>query len=45
MDSIDKKEQSPLVSITVITFNSANYVLEILESAKAQTKKNKYAFK
>lgn len=30
----------PLVSIIVITYNSAKYVLETLESAKAQTYKN-----
>lgn len=30
----------PIVSIIVITFNSAKYVLETLESAKAQTYKN-----
>lgn len=31
---------APLVSITIITYNSANYVLEALESAKAQTYEN-----
>jgi alpha-1,3-rhamnosyltransferase len=30
-------EKNPLVSIIVITYNSAKYVLETLESAKAQT--------
>lgn len=28
---------NPLISIIVITYNSAKYVLETLESAKAQT--------
>ncbi|MEP7106920.1 MAG: glycosyltransferase [Ferruginibacter sp.] len=32
-------KQSPLVSIVVITYNSAKYVLETLESARAQTYK------
>jgi glycosyltransferase involved in cell wall biosynthesis len=31
---------SPLVSIIIVTFNSAKYVLETLESAKAQTYEN-----
>lgn len=35
-----KKLDEPLVSIIVITYNSAKYVLETLESAKAQTYKN-----
>ena len=30
----------PLVSIIVITYNSAKFVLETLESAKAQTYQN-----
>ena len=30
----------PLVSIIVITYNSSKYVLETLESAKAQTYQN-----
>ncbi len=34
------KEENPLVSIIVITCNSAKYVLETLESAKAQTYQN-----
>lgn len=33
-------ENSPLVSIRVITYNSSKYVLETLESAKAQTYQN-----
>jgi alpha-1,3-rhamnosyltransferase len=33
-------ENYPLVSIVVITYNSSKYVLETLESAKAQTYKN-----
>ena len=33
-------EQNPLVSIIVITYNSAKYVLETLESARAQTYQN-----
>lgn len=42
---IDPKKESenrldPLVSIIVITYNSAKYVLETLESAKVQTYKN-----
>lgn len=34
------EKQNPLVSIIVITYNSAKYVLETLESAKAQTYQN-----
>lgn len=37
MDIVNK---SPLVSIIVITYNSAKYVLDTLESAKAQTYQN-----
>lgn len=33
-------ENNPLVSIIVITYNSSKYVLETLESAKAQTYQN-----
>jgi len=33
-------EHNPLVSIIVITFNSAKYVLETLESARSQTYQN-----
>ncbi|UMB55470.1 glycosyltransferase [Lutibacter sp. A64] len=33
-------KRNPLVSIIVITYNSSNYVLETLESAKAQTYQN-----
>lgn len=33
-------EENPLVSIVVITYNSAKFVLETLESAKAQTYQN-----
>lgn len=32
--------ENPLVSIIVITYNSAKYVLETLESARAQTYQN-----
>ena len=32
--------EQPLVSIIVITYNSSKYVLETLESAKAQTYQN-----
>ena len=39
MDSRNEKE-NPLVSIIVITYNSARFVLETLESAKAQTYSN-----
>lgn len=44
MESIDSvvtvgKEQ-PLVSITVVTYNSSKFVIETLESAKAQTYQN-----
>jgi glycosyltransferase involved in cell wall biosynthesis len=35
-----KDTESPMVSIIVITFNSSKYVLETLESAKAQTYQN-----
>jgi len=39
--SIEKRDTtSPLVSIIVITYNSSKYVLETLESAKAQTYQN-----
>ena len=38
MDSIENRE--PLVSIIVVTYNSAQFVLETLESAKAQTYPN-----
>jgi alpha-1,3-rhamnosyltransferase len=34
------KNKIPLISIVVITYNSAKYVLETLESIKAQTYKN-----
>jgi alpha-1,3-rhamnosyltransferase len=34
------REDNPLVSIIVITYNSAKFVLETLESAKAQTYQN-----
>ena len=34
------KNESPLVSIIVLTYNSSKYVLETLESAKAQTYPN-----
>lgn len=33
-------ENNPLVSVTVITYNSSKYVLETLESIKAQTYQN-----
>jgi alpha-1,3-rhamnosyltransferase len=36
----EKPNPNPLVSIIVITYNSAKYVLETLESAKAQTYQN-----
>jgi glycosyltransferase involved in cell wall biosynthesis len=35
-----KENQQPLISIIVITYNSAKYVLETLESIKAQTYQN-----
>lgn len=35
-----KKTAHPLVSIVIITYNSSAYVLETLESAKAQTYRN-----
>lgn len=41
MQSSNKSnENNPLVSIIVITYNSSKYVLETLESAKAQTYQN-----
>lgn len=42
MEEIEKytENNNPLVSIVVITYNSAKYVLETLESAKAQTYQN-----
>lgn len=36
----NSETHNPLVSIVVITYNSAKYVLETLESAKAQTYQN-----
>jgi glycosyltransferase involved in cell wall biosynthesis len=36
----DNNKNEPLVSIIVITYNSAKFVLETLESAKAQTYEN-----
>lgn len=39
-NSFQVTEGNPLVSIIVITYNSSKYVLETLESAKAQTYKN-----
>ena len=39
VNSLEDRE-TPLVSIIVITYNSAKYVLETLESAKAQTYQN-----
>lgn len=36
----NNETHNPLVSIIVITYNSAKYVLETLESAKAQTYRN-----
>ena len=38
MNKIENKK--PLVSIVVVTYNSSQYVLETLESAKAQTYRN-----
>lgn len=38
MDMIDNKQ--PLVSVNVLMYNSANYILETLESIKAQTYQN-----
>ena len=35
-----KEDYNPLVTIGVLTYNSSKYVLETLESAKAQTYKN-----
>ncbi len=35
-----ENNNSPLVSIVVITYNSSDFILETLESAKAQTYKN-----
>lgn len=35
-----EESQQPLVSVIIITYNSSEYVLETLESAKAQTYKN-----
>lgn len=37
---MDNNEKEPLVSICVTTYNSANYVIETLNSAKKQTYKN-----
>lgn len=38
--TINMQNENPLVSIIVITYNSSKFVLETLESAKAQTYKN-----
>jgi len=38
--NINIRKSNPLVSIIVITYNSAKYVLETLESAKSQTYQN-----
>ncbi|HMM12750.1 MAG TPA: glycosyltransferase family 2 protein [Bacteroidales bacterium] len=35
-----RKENNPLVSIRVLTFNSSRFIIETLESAKAQTYSN-----
>lgn len=40
LQAIRDNPEEPLVSIIVITYNSAKYVLETLESAKAQTYRN-----
>ena len=40
MTNTAAKNKNPLVSIIVITYNSAKYVLETLESAKVQTYQN-----
>lgn len=37
MNVVENNDNNPLVSIIVITYNSEKYVLETLESAKAQT--------
>ena len=36
----NKQNDQPLVSLIIVTYNSSKYVLETLESAKAQTYKN-----
>ncbi len=40
LDNRKSLDLNPLVSIIVITYNSSKYVLETLESAKAQTYQN-----
>lgn len=40
MPLCNMEEKMPLVSVAVITYNSSKYVLETLESIKAQTYKN-----
>jgi len=40
IENNNTSEENPLVSIIVITYNSAKFVLETLESAKAQTYQN-----
>lgn len=37
---VQKKINTPLVSIVVVTYNSSKYVIETLESAKSQTYQN-----
>lgn len=39
-ENLNNSTENPLVSIIVITYNSSKYVLETLESIKAQTYKN-----
>ena len=40
MPLCNMEEKMPLVSVAVITYNSSKYVLDTLESIKAQTYKN-----
>lgn len=40
MQNLENNSDEPLVTIGILTYNSAKYVLETLESVKAQTYKN-----
>ena len=40
MSVIQKKTEQPLVSVLVITYNSSDFIIETLESIKAQTYRN-----
>ena len=37
---MEKEKHNPLISVVVISYNSSEYILDVLESAKAQTYQN-----